>query len=349
MAVLFRKSFCFIGLFLFLGVAKADYQLYGQLHLSSDAVRTGGANVFTISSNATRFGFKGSQVLGSSSLQAVWKIESEVDATGEADRLKGRNRYLGIASGLGTIVAGYQDSPFRTLGSKVDMLPETIADFRSIMGAVRDQFDPITVDTFNLRAKRSVMYVSPRIAGLQVRWMRALRQFGHYKLDYSSLSSEAIWSYSGVYKTKFFYLGAARETHENILDSAVNRVAGGLTMDETEINFIYEVMESGIDTTLSRESYGVSFRRRIEDTAIVLQAFAAENDYWIKNSEGFLYAASVQQRMSKEVELYIVAAYVDNADAASFRLGAVDHGEYYAPPAQGGNVYGVSMGVTYVF
>lgn len=342
------SGFLFAALVFSPFLAHADYLFYGQAHLSSDAVRVSGENQFAVGSNASRLGIKGSEEL-SPRIQAVWKLESQLDFTGESGSISARNRYLGVVTPFGTVVGGYQDTPFRALGAKVDVMPETIADRRSILGSVRDQYDPITVDIYNLRAKRSLMYVSPRIAGLQVRAMLAYRQFGHYEINLGAKHSEALASYSAVYKTRFLYLGVAYQQMEMYEQTDVTRFAGGVTLDKTDINVAYEMMYSGKDSVFYRNSYGVSLRHWVYDTAILAQVFYAEKDYYNRDSEGLLYAVGVSQKMSKNVDLYLIAARVENQAVASFRLGAAEHGEVFAPAARGGDLTGVSFGMTYTF
>lgn len=327
----------------------ADYTFYGRAHLSSDAVRVSGENQYAMGSNASSLGIKGSEQLASG-VQAVWKLESEFDFTGENTSINARNRYLGIVTSYGTLVGGYQDSPLRALGSKVDYLEGTIADRRSIMGSVRSQYDPITTDVYNLRARRSLMFVSQRIAGLQLRAMLALREFGHFKTKSSGpLKSEAITSYSAVYKTRFLYLGASYEKHEVWENTDIIRYAGGVVFDSVDINVIYDKMYSELRSVFYRDSYGASIRLRIFDTALIVQSFYAEQDFHNENSEGLLVAAGITQKMSRDVSLYLLGAWVNNSELGSYTLGAAEHGEKFAPVANGQNLYGVSMGMTYTF
>ncbi|MDH5218725.1 MAG: porin [Gammaproteobacteria bacterium] len=329
-------------------VVKADYQLYGMAHLSSDVVRVGGESRFAMGSNGSRLGFKGSEELGAS-MQVVWKLESQFDFTGESATLSGRNRYLGVVSPFGTLVGGYQDSPFRTLGIKVDVMEDSLADRRSIIGAVRDQYDPVTSNRFNLRAKRSIMYVSPRIAGLQVRAMLALREFGNFSKDFTPERTEMLSSYSAVYKTRFFYLGAAYEEQDYLPDTFVARFSGGFNLTDIDLNIIYEMMESGKDTVMDREGYGVSLRYWFFDTALIAQGFYAGDDYWNLNSNGLMLAVGLLQRMSKNVEIYFISAGVKNDTVGAYSLGAADHGENFFPVSYGGDLLGVSLGMTYTF
>ena len=344
-------------------IVKADYQLYGLAHLSSDMVRTGGENKFAMGSNGSRLGFKGSEELALS-MQVVWKLESQFDFTGESATIKGRNRYLGVVSPFGTVVGGYQDTPMRTLGMKVDVMEDSLADRRSVIGAVRDQYEAVTTDRFNLRARRSIMYVSPRIAGLQVRAMIALREFGNFSKDYTAGHTEMLTSYSAVYKTQLFYIGAAYEEQDYLTATSVTRFSGGFNLTDTDLNLIYEIMDSGKESVLDRKGYGASLRYWFYDTALIAQGFYAGDDFHNLNSNGLMMAAGLLQRMSKNVELYIIAAGVKNDalgayslgaagvknDApGSYAFGAADHGESFLPVAYGGDLLGVSLGMTYTF
>jgi hypothetical protein len=232
---------------------------------------------------------------------------------------------------------------------KADVMEDSLADRRNIIGTVRDQYDAFAVNRFNLRAKRSIMYVSPRIAGLQIRAMVALRKLGNFEKDYSTSRSELLNSYSAVYKTRFFYLGAAYEEQEYLQQTSVARFSGGFTLTDVDFNVIYEIMDSGLATVMDRKGYGASLRYWFFDTALIAQGFYAGDDYFNVESNGIMAAVGVLQRMSKNVDIYFIAAGVRNDTIGAYGLGIADHGEYFFPVARGGDLLGMSLGMTYAF
>jgi predicted porin len=106
---------------------------YAKIHMSIDSMDNGGtgdaADGIFVSSNSSRFGFKGAADLDGG-LKAVYKYEISTDYTGG---LAGnRNAYLGLKGGFGQIIAGRHDMPFKTVGRKFDLFGDTIGDNRAV-------------------------------------------------------------------------------------------------------------------------------------------------------------------------------------------------------------------------
>lgn len=318
--------------------AQADFSLYGAVHISADYVDNGPDTDVLLSSNASRIGAKGAEDL-KYGLKALWKLESEVDISGEQGSFALRNRYLGVVSGLGTLVAGYHDTPYRSLGSKAGVMPETIADRRSIIGSTSNG-----ENRFDVRAPKALMYVSPKIAGLEVRYLKSPGVFQE-----AGVKVNEITSYSGVYRTELFYLGAAFETQSQTPETDLLRVGGGLTTSTSEVNLIYEMFDSSYDKRYDRTGMGLSVSHRISDTILKGQAFFAQNETHTDDTGGALYSVGVSQRLAKQVELYAVVARAESKAQASYVLAAAEHGEVYAPAAPGGNVHAASLGMIYKF
>ena len=153
----------------------ADTTLYGKAHLSiqSNDFGNGGEN-YTLNSNASRIGIKGSEDLGDG-LKVIFGYEMGYEmshggrspwgyvnnVTGEkeyaASFLTARNSYLGLSGGFGTILAGRHDTPMKIAfyAAGNDNMVDTVADFNKIGFTER-------------RLNNAIAYVSPNFSGLTV-------------------------------------------------------------------------------------------------------------------------------------------------------------------------------------
>ena len=140
-------------------VALADGpKVYGRMDVSldnvsidngTDATNDSGSN-WAVTSHASRFGVKGSAEL-LNNLDAVYKIEWEVDAEGDGETLKQRNRYVGLKGGFGTVLLGQMDTPLKKAQGKIDLFSDHAADIKNVVEG-------------ELRAKNVIAYSTPKIA-----------------------------------------------------------------------------------------------------------------------------------------------------------------------------------------
>jgi len=135
-----------------------DGELYGKIFLTLesqdvDLPGTGSdRDEWELMTNASRFGVQGKSKL-SDSLSAIYKIEWEVDPTGDDNRdLKARNRYVGLTGNFGTVIAGQHDSPLKMSQNKIDLFNDLAGDLKSTFAGEN-------------RVKDIIIYTSPTISG----------------------------------------------------------------------------------------------------------------------------------------------------------------------------------------
>ena len=136
-------------------VAMADAPtIYGKLNVNAAFVNGSDMN---INDTASRLGVKGSEDLGNG-LKAVYKIEFDVDLAG-AGELTGRNQYLGLAGGFGTVLMGRHDTPEK-MSQASDLFNDGAADLDN--ANMRG-----TVETNEEREADVLAYVSPSFSGVK--------------------------------------------------------------------------------------------------------------------------------------------------------------------------------------
>jgi predicted porin len=144
-------------------VSAANTTLYGKAHVDIRHSDLGVQNNYSVNSNASRVGVKGSEDLGDG-LKAIFGYEMGYNITDGAPRrtpgqsatsqISARNAYVGLSGGFGTLLAGRHDTPakvgFYATGN--DVIGDSIVDFNRI-------------GFLEFRLDNAVAYISPNMSG----------------------------------------------------------------------------------------------------------------------------------------------------------------------------------------
>ena len=149
-------------------VSAADTTLYGRAHIDVRSESNGKVDNYTVNSNTSIIGIKGSEDLGDG-LKAVFKYELGYDMAdtdkdgalgalaGGKSPLSGRDAYVGLSGGFGTVIAGRSSTPAKIAwyAAGNDHMGDTIADFNEV------GFTEFRVDN-------AIAYISPSFSGFTV-------------------------------------------------------------------------------------------------------------------------------------------------------------------------------------
>ncbi|HET9599557.1 MAG TPA: porin [Anaeromyxobacteraceae bacterium] len=136
-----------------------------------------------VASNLSRFGVRGYHDLAGKEWRAVFQLETQVDVaatpgskpngnndtinpgnTAVVGALASRNSYVGVATPLGALKIGKNDTPYKNVTADFDFLADTPGDYNSIMGNTggdnRTEFDA--------RFPHAIWYESPDVQGVRV-------------------------------------------------------------------------------------------------------------------------------------------------------------------------------------
>ncbi len=246
--------------------AFADSTVYGNVHLSINAADNdvaGAQNNLQMSSNTSAIGVKGSEDLGDG-LKAIYKVEFGIDLLGKADTtpdtgaantgtgaLGGRDQFVGIKGGMGTIKFGTMSSNYKQMGGKVDPLYRTPLEGRGFLGTQASALHGGR-GVNRGRQTNTVQYVSPKFSGIQlvanttvsgsdnetfgvgVRWanknIMAYADFIDREIAASGASTggstDSAFKVGGKYKTKQFSVAAQWESAQDATASAHNAKDG---------------------------------------------------------------------------------------------------------------------------
>jgi predicted porin len=144
--------------------------LYGKVHMSVNYLDNKADfnkyKKWSLNSNASRIGVKGSEDLGNG-MKVGYLIEWSVGMdgsrntadAGNAKDLNARNRAVTLSSGWGTLLAGQWDTPMKVLGRKIDMFGERLGDNRNLNKGA---------GLIDLRTPNTIAYITPNMAGFSV-------------------------------------------------------------------------------------------------------------------------------------------------------------------------------------
>ncbi|MBS1158231.1 MAG: porin Gram-negative type [Proteobacteria bacterium] len=145
--------------------AQSNVTVYGVADLGQAYVAVSGtgssqASVGRLDNNSSYIGFKGAEALGNG-LTAVFQFETGVNAD-VGGFGSGRDTYIGLAGGFGTVAFGLLTPPSRAMGSKVELTPGAagFGTTASITGTIAG-----TQTGADNRASNAVAYISPSFSG----------------------------------------------------------------------------------------------------------------------------------------------------------------------------------------
>ncbi|OUS24935.1 hypothetical protein A9Q99_23085 [Gammaproteobacteria bacterium 45_16_T64] len=313
-------------------------QVYGRMDMSLDyvAIDDGsgsendtGSN-WAVESNASRFGVKGDAEL-MDGLKAIYKIEWQVDGDGSdsANRLKERNRYVGLVSNFGGVTLGYFDTPLKKAQGKVDLFGDHAGDVASVVEGEQ-------------RGKNTIQFQTPKIADSIIVKLALIQQeenevgatCSNIQEDqdgtdcedglFDAYSASVTFSQGGIY--------AALATDSNVSAKMLDGNSGRVDSTRVVAGFKLDAVKIGVLYNLSEEDseYAVSGADLREQTGYVLSgaftvgktvfkgqygASVTELDNDDDEIEISMVALGVEQKFTKQTKAYAeyVALNTENA------------------------------------
>lgn len=331
--------------------------LYGKARSSVNFTDNGTDNVTDVSSNASRLGFKGKEDLGNG-LKAVFQFETLIfldDGAGSTGTLFGtaRNSYVGVASGLGTLLLGIIDNPYKLSTSKLDIYGDSMGDFNAIMGNVSGASTP-----FDEREPNGVNYWSPKINGFQF--------MAGYRFDEDPAVSRGRYSVNASYENGPFYGSIAYETHKDEA-TAAGAISGAgrefdtegwkaglgyaFNQDKTKLGLVYEKLsQDGAATLLDRDAWYVALSHKIDNNTLkIAYANAGDSDAAGDDSGADWFVMGLDHSLSKRTTLYALYAQTNNESGARYGLGTGGSTGAVVPAVAGQDPSTFSVGINHDF
>jgi predicted porin len=297
-----------------------NFTFYGKADVSYDIINTGdgtttangatavtGVNKSVVSSNVSKFGFKGSEDLGDG-LSAIWQIEQQIDIDAAAkNTFASRNTFAGLKSETaGTVLFGIHDTPYKLATRKLDVFGDSIADNRSLLGGVKSTS---AVAAFDGRPTNVLAYISPSFGGIS-----AAVAMVNLKEDNTNdtQKNDSALSLAVTYDAAPFYGSVGYESHT--LES-VAVATGGDTETAAKVGFGY---------ILDALSVGVVYEKTSDD-------LAANKDSKYGHSAGYVGAkyklgnSAVKLAYGKSTSIGDSATRAIKSNASQISVG-YDHG-----------------------
>jgi predicted porin len=348
--------------------ATSNVDIYGQITASVDAIMPDNApsqgDLTRVSSNSSRFGFKGSEDLGGG-MSAIWQIETQynTDGAGTAsgvgvavvtgDGSVGlRNTFVGLSSkSLGTVLLGKHDTPYKLATGKLDIFADTAGDYNNIVGNANGG------NAFDLRAGNVAAYISPTFTGFH--FAAAYVAGGETNSATTDTGADFdAYSMMGMYENGPLFASLAYESHNNynagapspaaLVSRDAMKAGLGFTFGSFKIGGIYEVMsdDAALSTT-EHDNWYVNGQFTLGNLALKAAYGFATDGNNAADTEATTYVLGADYNFSKRTKVYAVYQLTDNAAGATYGLGA-GQGSAYTPVA-GTDPSVISVGMRHVF
>ncbi|RXV65034.1 porin [Burkholderia stabilis] len=295
-------------------------------------------------SGASRFGIKGSEDLGGG-MKAIFTLESGISmakgGSGNSNgNLFGRQAWVGLTSGFGTVQVGLQYSPFAL------SLINTDARDASYFGSGAGIYigNVLTTGLFN---PNGVSYTSPVIAGFQASAMLALGgQPGDVQAG-RQYSARLKYHYGGLVVDAAMYNGNAGGT------AATTPIPSAVAFTGRTIGAIYEFGSWTLKASFANFKVAGAFDTRVYDGGLsyfVTPSVKVDAGVWYVSdgnntaNHTILAATGAQYFLSKRTALYGQVAYVNNHGAMHTGL-SINNALHEAS----GSTTGVNVGIRHSF
>ncbi len=322
-------------------VASADghVTIYGKFHSSissfdfdANVDEIGGSGMDTAdlgfdgtmtSSHSSRYGIKGTEDLGNG-LSAFFQIENEFNSVGAGGPNNSRNTFVGLASSLGKLGIGDNDSPYKRSTGKLDLFGDQYGDYAGI-------------GFHDVRLEEQIFYYSPNWNGFS---------FGvgigfHSDTTGATVDADGVETVSvaGSYKNGPWFFSLAREdmsqegqgqaANANGQDDEKWRLGLGWTANGFHVGFVYEDREvaNGAEYDVWQLSGSYTFGNNV----LKLAYADRENDRYANavatSDDEQMVSIGLDHKLSKRTKLYgVYTEYNDdaaNSDWDVFSLGII--------------------------
>lgn len=337
----------------------ADVKVYGRAHVSAEYLDNGGDfNDVTLSSNASRLGFKAEQKV-SDDLTVFAQIEQEINfASGSADS-KGvdfatRNTFVGVKGDFGQAKVGRFDSPFKSARGPANFFGDMLGDLRNVTRAGDGRFDERNANT--------IEYTTPKFAdGFNATAALSLNGDPDFQDATTGDAKEDNKAYdlALTYKKDKINFAAAYEHYEDNADSRKERdgfrVSGSYKITpELNLAGLYQYTQTDASdqgktyNNADAHVFGVAAEYKIAaKTYLRGQVFQRDVDFDDANST--LLAIGVEQRIAPEFRVYANLAGMFNDKNAKLTTWSQAHSNSSVAGVNGEDAFGLAVGMRYDF
>lgn len=311
-----------------------NWSFYGKAHSSINYLSNGENSQLGLTSNTSRFGFKGSAPMNDE-FTFVWQFERGINLAQGSTTLSARNSYVGFKNEkFGEVRMGIHDTPHKTLGRKTTFFFDTIGDNRQVT---------FGTDT---REQDLLAWVSPNWSGFGLFLAYQFDQDGS-KLAYDAAAdadfyAETVFSGMATYAKDNYLLGASwimfGEGYNEIGGAdrgdspMVLRFAGKYNAEQfgfaaSWLNFGSQSWDGSAFQDMTASTLGFEGIFHANEKYDVKAAYYMADPNTDADDDDFsLMTFGIDRNFSKNLQMYVQYAMLSNGDASNATLGGGSNG-----------------------
>lgn len=259
--------------------AMAAPTFYGKLNLSVDKTSDypEGALVFSqddlsdawfVSSNNSRLGVKGEELLYNDSLSVIYQMEVGYDADGDSSAtFSTRNSFLGLGTQVGKIFAGRYDSVVKLAEGKIDQFNDTVADMDTVFLGQRRNSNSLNWESMDLGGIVVRAQIAPG-EGETVGSNVSVSNPAIYPFTFGEDEKDGLtdtWGLSATFNPSSFFAALAYESSYTEFDFTTVALNPGPPPALEVVN----VADIGADVDILRGSFGTNLNDQLQVGAII--------------------------------------------------------------------------------
>lgn len=299
--------------------AQAGVEVYGKARLSvgfinnDDTTANREDSKLSISSHASRLGFKGTEDLGNG-LKALWQIERSVDFTDKDTTLGVRNTFAGLAGDFGTVLLGAHDTPYKMATGSLDPFVDTFADYNAVIDSDNDA-----------RSRNILVYLSPDMSGLTMA-AALITDFADDNLVDTTAAEQRAISLAGMYKNGPLDASLAYQQVNEYMGTqdmtAAKLGVGYAVASATKLGLVYENVDMG-NVIGDQSNVYFSATHGLGNGMAANFAFGQKGDLGNTSDSGAtFFALGVNKALSDKTEVYALYTKIDgDKNANNYGLG----------------------------
>lgn len=317
-------------------VEASELGIYGRAHLSVDHLNNGSNSGLNVSSNASRFGIRGSHQ-AQDNLAVLLQIENTIRLDEGSGDWASRNSFLGLQGDFGLVRAGFFDTPLKTVRSRTDLFSDQVGDARNIVRGGGVDLDR--------RFRNGLHYQTPNLHRITL----DIHFSPHDRTGSTTNNKDDAMSGSVTFDNKELMLMLAYERRNRMEGASLSGMRAGASYRLSEQWRLTAFWQHSENVSSSdRTAYGIGVSYRINDVyslkGQLYHAASADTD----ESGATMLSLGIDHRIGRNLTLYGAAAITNNQQNASFNVSAGGHGKSLTiEPGQ--DPLALSIGVMYNF
>ena len=302
----------------------ANFTFYGKINVDVESVKSDivttpaitPTSMTRVQSNASRFGFKGSEDLDEG-LQAIYQFEVQIDSVNDKNANKPfsgvRNSRIGLEGDFGTLFVGNWDTPYKTVHKKIEAFDKTnVFSTTNLAGMTGNG------KNYNTRQNNVIQYWTPNLSGFTGQVSYALDS------GKTATSNKTALSLSTAYESDMLFAGLgyekrADQTTVTQSDSAA-RLLGAFKFTNGQVGVMLERLSvaNTLTTTATQSNIELAGYYKIGRSNLGISYAKNDNYNGVPNTGAKQLSLRYGYNRSKRTELYAAYTLLRNDTAANY-------------------------------